>query len=93
MHIILWWKVGSVKERFVVGGYHDGYGSIIPFMQYVHCAHVDVIDIGVLFAIHFDADEVVVHVRGNFFVFEGFFFYYMVLVVRCIFYTHEYGLV
>src|ERR1043165_6287667 len=46
-----------------------------------------------LFAIYFDADEVLVHVGGRVFVFEAFPFHNVAPVTGCIAYRDDYGFV
>lgn len=59
-------EIGAGKERFLIGGEEHGHGpaTLIP-VQRQRGLHVDLIKIGPLFAIDFDADEMLIHDPGD----------------------------
>lgn len=46
-----------------------------------YCLYVDLIKIGMFFVVDFDVYEVFIEICGNWFVFEVFMFYYMILMI------------
>jgi len=58
-------KVGAAKERFSLRREKDRHGPAPPPGKQLHGAHVDFIQIGPLFSIHFDIHKVLVHQGGD----------------------------
>ena len=65
-------KVSSAPDRFGIGGEKHGQGPAAGFAQEVQCGHIDLVDVGALFAIDFDVDVERVHDRGDVVVLEAF---------------------
>ena len=59
-------KISPGKKRFLIGSQEHGHGpaTLIP-VQRQRGLHVDLIKIGPLFAIDFDADEMLIHDPGD----------------------------
>jgi len=65
-------EVGAGVEGFQVGGEEDGHGPSAGAGHGDGGLHVDGVEVGAFFAVHFDVDEVFVHEGGGGGVFEGF---------------------
>ena len=63
-------KIGATPHGLAVGGEKHGQRPAALLAQKVKGRHVDLVDVGALFAIDFDVDEQVVHHRGGGVVFE-----------------------
>ena len=63
-------EVGSAVKRLAVGKQENSHRPAAAAGHDLHGVHVDLVEIGTLFAIHFDADEVVVHQLRDGLVFE-----------------------
>ena len=68
-------EVGAAEEGFEVGGEEDGHGPAAAAGGGLNVGHVGEVDVGALFAVDFDGDEVVIDVSGDFLVLEGFAFH------------------
>ena len=65
-------KIGTPVKRFALRREKDRHGPAAPAGEHLHGIHVNLIKVGALFAIHFDADEKFIHQSGDLFVFERF---------------------
>ena len=54
-------KVGAAPEWLAVGGEKHRERPTAVFAEMMQCRHVDLIDVGAFFAVHFDVDEEIVH--------------------------------
>lgn len=68
-------KVGTGEERTEVRGEEDGHGPAAVAGEDLHGGHVELVDIGALFAVDFDVDEEVIHQFGDGGVFEALAFH------------------
>src|ERR1017187_10103364 len=58
-------EVGAPEEGLAVGGGEDGQGPAAGAGGGLDESHVDAVDVGTLFAIHFDGNEVAVEGGGG----------------------------
>ena len=65
-------KVGAAVEGELGGGKEDVQRPAALAGHRLHRLHVDRVDVGPLLAVHFDADEVLVHQRGDLGVLKAF---------------------
>ena len=64
-------EIGAAVEGASVRGEEHGHGPAAAAGQHLDRLHVDGIQIGALFTVNFDADEMLVHQRGDGLVLEG----------------------
>ncbi len=64
-------EVGAAEERPQIGRKPDGHGPAAGAGGGLHEEHVDAVDVGALFAVHLDGDEVAVEEGGDVLVLEG----------------------
>ena len=58
-------KIGAAEERLQVGREPDAHRPAAAAGRRLHEGHVDAVDVGPLFAVDFDVDEMLVHHRGD----------------------------
>ena len=63
-------KIGAAVKRLAVRREKHRHRPAAAPGQHLHGVHVNLIEVGPLFAIDFDADEMLVHQRGDLFVLE-----------------------
>ncbi len=69
---VIVWEIRTRIERLGVWGHPYRHRPTTPARQRLDGVHVNPVDVGSLFAIHFDVDEQLIHDRGRFGVFERF---------------------
>src|SRR5215475_8267988 len=74
---VLVWKVCTAEERLTGRQKKDRQGPSAAARHGLHCAHIDLIEIGTLFAVDFDTNEILIHRARDPFVLEGFAFHDM----------------
>ncbi len=62
---ILGWVVGTGEKRTSVGASEDGHGPSTVTGQQLRGGHVEGVNVGPLFAVHFDSDDGLVQQRGD----------------------------
>jgi hypothetical protein len=65
----------------------------IYFEHHLHKGHVHFVNVGSLFSVYFDVDEVFIHYLGNFFIFKRFVFHHMTPMTSWIAHREEYQFV
>jgi hypothetical protein len=76
--------VGAADDRLAVGGEEHRQRPAAALALHVEGGHVDLIDIGALFAIDLDADEVVIEYLGHLLVVERLALHHMAPVARAV---------
>ena len=71
------WKVSSAEEGFEVRRQENIERPAARAGGRLHKGHINLIHIGPLFAVHFDADEMLVQEPGHFLALEGFSFHHV----------------
>ena len=75
-------EVGAAVERPSVGGHEHGHRPPAPTGHRLHRVHVDRVDVGPLFTVDLDVDEVLVHRRCDLIVLEALVRHDMAPVAR-----------
>ena len=86
-------KVGAAVERLAVGRQKDGHGPAAAAGQQLHRLHIDGVQVGPLFPVDLDVDEVAVHQGGDVVVLEGLALHHMAPVAGGIADAEQDGLV
>ena len=69
---IFWRKIRPTIKRSTLRSEEYGHGPAAMLGHHLDCIHVDLIEIGPLFTINLDIDEVLVHQFGDLFILERF---------------------
>ena len=63
LHECFAWVIGPAIKRFTCRGAKDSHGPAATSSKRLHCIHVDRINIGTFFSVHFDVHKQLVHDR------------------------------
>jgi len=90
---ILWRKVGTREEGLSLRGEKDGHGPTAGSVERDGGRHVDLIEIGALFSVDFDRNEVLIEQLSDACVFEGLALHDVTPMARRVADTQKDGLV
>ena len=77
-------KICAAPKRRAIAIKTNGQGPAALLAHHGQRAHIYFVQIGALFAVELDADEIGVHQRRHFFVFKAFMRHHMTPMARCI---------